>query len=272
MNRYLAFWGALLAASGIVTHFLLIGLGAEPFFMAMYYIPPAQVAAAGIAVAGALLVVASVFVDWPRYFPLGNETVARYFARLALLNALAAVVFTAPMLAPPLDLPILLTEWPGIYIFVAYSSFLIFGVVGMLCWSVMYRSSPAYFSRGTFDGRSVMLQLILSELGVYSISTFLFLAGFVGASLVHGGSVGIVFVGASMEFSDIPTAISVFGIMVSVVLGVITILTGKDVRVEAALEAVEHPASAGGGLQARAPAGEPEPPVGQRRPLAVKKV
>lgn len=246
MNKYLAFWGCLLAVSGVVTHFLLIALNAEAFFMAMYYIPPAQIVADGVLAVGALLVGASFFVDWPRYFAMSNETVGRYFARVTLINALAAVVFTAPMLIPPLEMPILLTEWPGIYIVVAYTSFLIFGVVGMLCWSVMYRSSPAYFSRDSFDGRSVILQLVLSEVGVYVESTVLFFAGFTGATLVHSSSVGSVFVGASMEFADIPTAISIFGIMVSVVLGVLTIATGKpEERTEAALGAPSTPPERG---------------------------
>jgi hypothetical protein len=207
--------------------------------MAGTYLPPAQIASYGVIAAGVVLLVASFVTKWPRYVEISNETASRYFGRIALVNALAAAVFAAPLLVPSLELPILLTEWPGIYIVIAYSFFVMFGVVGMLAWSMMYRFAPAFFSREFLDRRSVLLQLILSEVGIYTVSTVLFAAGFIGASLVHDGKVGSVFVGASMEFSDIPAAISIFIIIVSVFLGAISILTGKvkstEIRAAASL-------------------------------------
>ena len=227
MNRYSATWGALLAGCGVVMHFILAALGTETFFMASVYLPPAQVVSLAVVGAGLILVGMSFVVEWPRYSEVNNEAAARYFGRIALLNGLAAAVFAAPMLDPSLEFPILLTLWPGIYIVIAYGFFVIFGVMGMLAWSMMYRFTPSFFSRHSFDRRSVLLQLALSEVGIYTVSTVLFLAGFIGASLVEKGQVGNVFVGASMEFSDIPAAVAIFVIIVSVVLGVATILSGK---------------------------------------------
>src|SRR6267143_552730 len=227
MNTFTATWGVLLAASGVVMHYLLLSLGQESFFLAGIYLPPAQIASYGVIAAGIVLLVASFLTKWPRHVEISNEVASRYFGRFALVNALAAAVFAAPMLVPSLELPILLTEWPGIYIVIAYSFFVMFGVIGMLAWSMMYRFAPAFFSREFLDRRSVLLQLILSEVGIYTVSTVLFAAGYVGASLVHDGKVGSVFVGASMEFSDIPAAVSIFIVIVSVFLGAISILTGK---------------------------------------------
>ncbi len=240
MNRYTATWGALLAASGVVMHFLLLALGQESFFMAAVYLPPAQAVAYAIIAAGIVLLAASFALKWPRYVVLSNDSASRYFGRIALVNALAAAVFAAPMLVPSLELPILITEWPGIYIVVAYAFFVIFGVLGMLAWSVMYRLAPSFFSRGRFDRRSVLVQLILSEVGIYAVSAVLFSAGYIGASLVHDGLVGSVFVGASMEFSDIPAAVSIFAIIVSVFLGAIVILTGKPKTSEALSDATSE--------------------------------
>jgi len=228
MNSFTAFWGFLLAASGVVMHFLILGLGDESFFMSATYLPPAQIVSYGIIGAGTTLFLASFVMKWPRYSGISAEDASRYFGRVALVNALAAAVFAAPMLDPSLELPILLTEWPGIYIVVAYGFFVIVGVLGMLAWSVMYRFTPSFFSRELVDRRSILLQLALSEVGIYVVSTVLFLAGFRGASLVHDGLVGSVFVGASMEFSDIPAAVAIFIIIVSVVLGAANILNGKE--------------------------------------------
>jgi hypothetical protein len=211
-------------------HFLLIALGQEAFFMSLVYLPPALVVSDGVVAAGVVLVLASLVTEWPRHVGVSGEVASAYFGRIALVNALAAAIFAAPMLVPPLELPILLTEWPGIYIVVAYAFFVIVGVLGMLAWSMMYRVAPSFFSREYFDRRSVLLQLILSEAGIYTASTVLFLAGYIGASLVHGGLVGSVFVGASMEFSDIPAAVAIFVIIVSVFLGAINIITGKRER------------------------------------------
>ncbi len=227
MNRYTATWGAILAASGVVMHFLLIALGEETFFMASVYLPPAQDVSYGVVALGVVLLATSLATGWPRYVEASGEAASRYFGRFALFNAIAAAAFAVPMLVPSLELPILLTEWPGIYIVVAYFSFLVVGVLGSLGWSAIYRLAPTLFSRHSFDRRSVLLQLILFEVGVYTVSTVLFAAGYVGASLVHEGTVGSVVVGASMEFSDIPAAVSIFVIIVSVVLGASNILTGK---------------------------------------------
>jgi len=227
MNTYTATWGGLLAASGVVMHYLLLDLGQEPFFMAGVYLPPAQISSYGIIAAGIALLLASFVTEWPKYVGIRSEAASKYFGRIALVNALAAPVFSAPMIVPSLELPILLTEWPGIYIVIAYGFFVMIGVIGMLAWSMMYRFTPAFFSREFLDRRSVLLQIVLSEVGIYTVSTALFAAGFIGASLVHDGKVGSVFVGASMEFSDIPAAVSIFIIIVSVFLGAINILTGK---------------------------------------------
>jgi hypothetical protein len=227
MNRFTAFWGFMLAASGVVMHFLLLALGQETFFMAATYLPPAQIVSYGVIAAGVLLFVASFVMRWPRYSAVSNEVASSYFGRLALVNAIAAAVFATPMLVPSMDLPILLTEWSGIYIVVAYVFFIIVGVLGMFGWSMMYRFTPSIFSRDSFDRRSVLLQIMLTEVGIYTVSTVLFLAGYTGARLIHAGQVGSVVIGASMEFSDIPAAVSIFIIMLSVFLGATTILTGK---------------------------------------------
>lgn len=227
MNRYAVTWGILLAASGVTMQFLLIGLGEESFFMAGVYIPPAQFAAYGIIAAGALLVLVGLVTKWPAYLEVTGETASNYFGRLALINSLAAAVFAAAMLDPVLELPILLTKWPGVYIVIAYAFFVIVGVLGMLGWSMMYRFMPSFFSRQSVDKRSVIVQIVLSEVGIYVVCSVLFLAGFVGATLVEQAQVGSVFIGASMEFSDIPAAVSIFIIIVSVFLGAVNILTGK---------------------------------------------
>ena len=227
MNRYTATWGTLVAGSGIAMYFLLQALGQESFFMSSEYIPLASLVSLGVTAAGVLMIIASMFVEWPRYIGLGATGASKLFGVAALVNAVAAALFTVAMLLPPLEMPILFTEWPGIYIAIAYAAFVGFGVFGLFAWSMMYRVLPDLFSKSSLDRRSVVVQLVLSEVGVYGVSIFLFLAGFTGASLVHAGQVGPVVVGASMEFADIPAAASIFLVIVSVLLGSLNILRAK---------------------------------------------
>ena len=229
LNKYTATWGVMLAGSGVVMNLLLGQLWNVRFYMAIFYLPPAQIVSYGVIVAGALLFAASFFVQWPRYSEMSTEDASKYFGRLALVNALAAAVFVVPFLDPPLAIPYLLTEWPGIYILIAYVFFVIFGVMGMLAWAVTYRFAPSFFSRESVDRRSAILQMIFSEVGIYSVSSLLFLAGFIGSEEVRHGNLAGFFIGATMEFSDIPAAVGIFIILLSVVLGAVTILDGKVV-------------------------------------------
>lgn len=228
MNRYLAVWACLLVTSGVTMYILLQALGAETFFMAPIYIPPAQDVSLGVVIAGIVLLVVSALSEWPGYSGVSNEVAAKYFARAALVNALAAAVFASAMLIPSLELPILFTEWPGIYIAIAYASFVGFGVMGLFAWGLMYQNLPHFFSTSVLDRRSVIVQLLLSEAGIYGLSTILFLGGYRGASLVHDGQFGPVIIGASMEFTDIPAAVSIFAVIVSVFLGAVIILRARN--------------------------------------------
>ena len=143
-----------------------------------------------------------------------------------MINALAAALFTLPLFYPPLDFPILITEWPAIYMIIAYSFFIIFGVLGMMAWSYTYSTFAMILSKENFSRPLVIFQILLSNIGVYGMSISLFLGGYIGAYLAYIGS-GSIIVGANMEFSDIPSAFSIALCIMSVFLGVSNFLRSK---------------------------------------------
>lgn len=214
MNRYALAWGAILALSGVVMHLLLNGLREQTFRLSLFNW---QTISFGVIAAGIILAIFGLVSDRPRYAGISSDTAAKYFAWAALVNAVVAAVITAGMLIPPLEFPILFTEWPGIYIFIGYASFILFGVIGMLAWGTLFYLAPKFFSRQLLDRRSFILHLFLSEVGVYVASSVLFYAGFLGATYAHMGF-GAVVVGISIEFADVPAAIGVFIVIVSVFL------------------------------------------------------
>jgi len=148
-----------------------------------------------------------------------SRIASKYFGYSALINAVMAAAFTLPLFYPPLDFPILITEWPGMYMIIAYAFFIIFGVLGMFAWSLSYSSLAAVLSKGNFSRPIVIFQLAISNLGVYGMAISLFLGGYLGSYLAYNGA-GSIIVGASMEFSDIPAAFSIFLCIISVFVGV----------------------------------------------------
>jgi hypothetical protein len=134
--------------------------------------------------------------------------VVRYFVYMAFINLAAAIVITTPIFLPRLQFPILLTEWPGIYIYIGYTAFLIGGVVGMLAWAVGYYLLWKAFSKYTCDRRILFSQLIITNIGIYVVSTFMFLGGYQGAFYAHE-HFGAFVVGKLMEWTVIPSGIGI---------------------------------------------------------------
>jgi len=69
-------------------------------------------------------------------------------------------------------------------------------------------------------------QILLTEAGAYGLAVSMFLGGYVGSWLVYTGA-GPVAVGAQMEFSVIPSAVSIFAVMAGTVVGAANLLGSR---------------------------------------------
>jgi len=153
---------------------------------------------------------------------------SRIFLYSSLFNSIAAVVFITPVLVPALKFPILITQWPGIYMVIAYSMFLLIGIIGMLGWSLVYYLAPTILSRILVDTRMMVLHFVLTELGIYALSISMFIGGYAGATILYEGA-GPAVVGAQMEIGVIPSAVSIFTLMLGTVVGLATLFFAKRV-------------------------------------------
>ena len=82
---------------------------------------------------------------------------------------MATVLVQIPQLALPLKLQI----WPGTWTFIAYSSFLIAGVVGFVSWFLSYSLLPRLFGRQKLSRFLSFFHLVAFESGVFGATALM---------------------------------------------------------------------------------------------------
>ncbi len=226
MRRPFVYLGVLALGSGVTMN-LLLGQLRSDFFRA--YLPPWVYASYASVALGVAFVLAGVAARASEPGILPGAKAGGYMGRLALVNAVAAACFLAPVVVPSFRLPILITQWPGIYMVLAYFSFVVVGVLGMAGWSLMFIHLPEIFGRVGVGSLGLATQVVMTEAGVYGLAISMFLGGYVGSWLAYTGA-GPVAVGAQMEFSVIPSAVSIYLVAAGTVVGVVNILiSGRSV-------------------------------------------
>lgn len=200
---------------------LLLGQLRSDFFRA--YLPPWLYVSYGAIVLGGVLILGGAVLRPKSPDVLKATKAGGYMSKLTLINAAGAACLVAPVVIPSLRLPILLTQWPGIYMILAYFSFLVVGVLGMAGWSSMFIHLPETFGKDGIGGTAFAAQVLMTEVGVYALAVSMFLGGYVGSWLAYTGA-GPVAVGAQMEFSVIPSAVSIYLVVAGTVVGVVNLL------------------------------------------------
>jgi hypothetical protein len=224
MNKVATMAGALVCASGFAMFFLVGELHSETYRAAIVIY---EYSAVVVSLIGAAVTIIGVFAHETPIGTIGSEGVARLYTRLAMVNVVAAALFAAPVLDPVFKFPILITRWPGVYMVVAFTFFVIVGILGMFCWGVMYHLLPSLLDRSSVRRFWLFAQVIVTEVGVYALAIFMFLGGYIGASLNYSGA-GDFIVGAQMEVAVIPSALGIFMVVLGTLIGVANVLVPKN--------------------------------------------
>jgi hypothetical protein len=152
--------------------------------------------------------------------------VAKAYGYATLANIVVAAIFISPILIPTLEFPILITRWPGIYMVAAYFSFVAVGILGSLGWSIVYSDSTKLYNKASIDRGSSVVQFALYQIGIYGLAFFMFWGGYIGSTLSYEG-IQDAMVGIIMEPAVIPSALFIYTLIFSVVLGVVNLVFGK---------------------------------------------
>jgi len=223
VRRAVSILGAIIGFLGGAMYGLLIQLRSETFRADL---PPWMTGALALVGLGIILFLAGLALPRKEMGTLDVVRASNYFAYSTVFNTFAAACFSIPVLIPTFEFPILITRWPGIYMVIGYAFFVLIGVLGSLGWSVLYRWLPELFARHAVLRPLFLFQFSTLEVGVYLLSVFMFLGGYVGSALVHQG-VGDTIVGIQMEFAVIPSALGIFLVIVSTLVGLANIFLSR---------------------------------------------
>jgi uncharacterized membrane protein len=107
-----------------------------------------------------------------------------------------------------------------------YLSFLIFGVIGPICWSVIYYINGILNNRTSYDRTITLFHAMTSVVAAYGVSVLLFLGGYIGARAVYEGQT-LINVGVAMEIVEIPAGFFIGLAVISTVIGLLNLKLAK---------------------------------------------
>ena len=143
-----------------------------------------------------------------------TKNISKYFLILALINTIAAICFTLPILIPTSGIPLIVGVFPGTWLLIAYLLFLIVGVLGML----------AIFQKKNTIKRLAIIHLVFVELAIYGCASTMSFIGWQGGQALRQG-LSIASVGFLIEPYVLPTGVFVSLVLVGQLIGVYNIFS-----------------------------------------------
>ncbi|HVB96023.1 MAG TPA: hypothetical protein VND41_05430 [Nitrososphaerales archaeon] len=174
---------------------------------------------------------------------LSLDKLIRYFVYLTIFNVFAAIAFTTPVIIPELAFPLKLTIWPGTWMFIAYFVFLIVGVLGTLGWAVLLDLVRRITGIESCDKFLALTSIVLIEVPVYTQTSLMFTAGYVGGTYAFATQVGSSVITYIIGPLVIPIGVSIFIYLIGTLLGLMNVvfIFGDRARSSAAAKTPQAP-------------------------------
>jgi hypothetical protein len=161
---------------------------------------------------------------------ISMEKVIRYYVYMTIVNAFAAVAFTAPVIIPELAFPLKLTIWPGTWMFIAYFVFLIVGVLGTLGWAVLLDLVRRTMGAESCDRFLAISSIVLIEVAVYAETSFMFTVGYVGGTIAFTSGIGAAVLTYIIGPLVVPIGASIFIYLIGTLLGLMNVVLSLGQR------------------------------------------
>jgi hypothetical protein len=151
---------------------------------------------------------------------LPTDRLVRYFLYATLINFAAAVAFTVPVIVPEFTFPLALTVWPGTWMFEAYFSFLIVGVLGNLGWAAFLDIMKRNTGTETSTRYPAFAHLVISNVAVYGATSLMFTVGFLGGQGALLGYGKAVITQSIIGWMVVPIGVFIYLYAVSSLIGI----------------------------------------------------
>ncbi|HXW36789.1 MAG TPA: hypothetical protein VEJ36_02655 [Nitrososphaerales archaeon] len=155
---------------------------------------------------------------------LSIDKASKYFLYFAVANLIGAVLITIPVIVPEFTFPLVLTVWPGTWIFIAYFIFLIVAVMGNIAWAALLDMTKRHFGRSYVNRYMAEAQFSLTTLGVYGQTSLMFTVGYLGgyAALLGFGKATIT--QGIIGWMVVPIGVFILLYLIGTIIGIANLL------------------------------------------------
>jgi hypothetical protein len=155
---------------------------------------------------------------------LSIATLSKYFIYATIFNLIVAVAITTPIIVPEFTFPIILTVWPGTWMFIAYFTFLMVGVVGSLGWAVLLGFVQDKFQKETVNRYLAEAHFALTYVGIFGVTTLMFRLGDLGGTAILSETGKGVVTQGLIGWMVVPIGIFLYLLLIGTVIGIANIL------------------------------------------------
>lgn len=152
------------------------------------------------------------------------ENLSRYFFYAAIVNLAVAFAITVPVLVPEFTFPLILTNWPGTWMFISYFLFLIVAVLGSLGWAVAMDFVRIHFGSRSVNRYLAEAHFALNYLGIYGATTLMFALGYIGGQAKFIGFANEVITQGLVGWMVVPIGVFAYLYLIGTVLGIANLL------------------------------------------------
>jgi hypothetical protein len=155
---------------------------------------------------------------------LSISTLSKYFIYATIFNLTFVVAITIPVIVPEFTFPIILTVWPGTWMFIAYFAFILVGVVGSLGWAVLLNFIEDRFHKHSVNRYLSEAHFALTYVGIFGVTSLMFRLGDLGGTAILSETGKGVVTQGLIGWMVVPIGIFLYLLLIGTVIGIANVI------------------------------------------------